>query len=211
MTFDLANTDKLNVFRQDLDRLGIKLLPPDINRSQPKFSVEFPAGAERGAVRYALAAARGVGVAAMEAVVAERERNGPFKDLTDFARRMDTKQVNKRQLEALVKAGAFDALEPNRARAFAAIETMLRFARLGGRRARQQPEQPVRRRCRAAPDAAEHRRTGRCTRSCRTSSRRSGSISRRTRSMPMPRRSSGWAPSAPASFPAGSPPAARRA
>jgi DNA polymerase-3 subunit alpha len=128
MTFDLSNTDKLNVFRQDLDRQGIKLLPPDINRSQPKFSVEFPQGAERGAVRYALAAARGVGVAAMEAVVSEREANGPFKDLTDFARRMDTKQVNKRQLEALVKAGAFDTLEPNRARAFAMIETMLRFA-----------------------------------------------------------------------------------
>jgi DNA polymerase III subunit alpha len=128
MTFDLSNTDKLNVFRQDLDRQGIKLLPPDINRSQPKFSVEFPEGAARGAVRYALAAARGVGVAAMEAVVAERATGGPFKDLTDFARRMDAKHVNKRQLEALVKAGAFDSLEPNRARAFAAIETMLRFA-----------------------------------------------------------------------------------
>jgi DNA polymerase-3 subunit alpha len=64
----------------------------------------------------------------MQAVVAERTANGPFKDLTDFARRMDTKQVNKRQLEALVKAGAFDTLEPNRARAYATIETMLRFA-----------------------------------------------------------------------------------
>jgi DNA polymerase III subunit alpha len=128
MTFDLSNTDKLNVFRQDLDRLGIKLLPPDINRSQATFSVEFGPGLEKGAVRYALAAARGVGIAAMQAVVAERDRSGPFKDLTDFARRMDTKQVNKRQLEALVKAGAFDGLEPNRARAFASIETMLRFA-----------------------------------------------------------------------------------
>ncbi len=128
MTFDLSNTDKLNVFRQDLDRQGIKLLPPDINRSQAKFSVEFAPGQERGAVRYALAAARGVGIAAMEALVAERERGGPFKDLGDFARRLDAKQINKRLLEALVKAGAFDSLEPNRARVFAAIETILRFA-----------------------------------------------------------------------------------
>ncbi len=128
MTFDIANTDKLNVFRQELERLKITLLPPDINRSQADFSVEFPPGEERGAVRYALAAAKGVGLAAMQALVAERERNGPFKDLADFARRLDTRQINKRQLEALVKAGAFDSLEPNRARVFAAIETILRFA-----------------------------------------------------------------------------------
>jgi DNA polymerase-3 subunit alpha len=128
MTFDMGNTDKLNLFRQELDRLGIKLLPPDINRSQPAFSVEFSGERKREAVRYALAAVRNVGHAAMIDLVAERSRNGAFKDLVDFARRVDAPHVNKRQLEGLVKAGAFDALDANRARAFAAIEMVLKLA-----------------------------------------------------------------------------------
>jgi DNA polymerase-3 subunit alpha len=128
MTLDLGNTDKLNLFRQELDRLGVKLLPPDINKSAAAFSVEYAPGATRGAVRYALAAIRNVGLAAMEALVAERAANGPFKNQLDFARRLDARQVNKRQLESLAKAGAFDALEPNRARVFAAIEVLLRLA-----------------------------------------------------------------------------------
>jgi DNA polymerase-3 subunit alpha len=125
MSFDLANTDKLAVFRQEIDRLGIALLPPDINRSEAAFSVEFAKDDEKGAVRYALAAIKGVGQAAMEALVAERKTNGAFRDLGDFARRVDPRQVNKRLLEQLVKAGALDPLEPNRARAFAAIELLL--------------------------------------------------------------------------------------
>ena len=125
MSFDLANTDKLATFRQELDRLGIPLLPPDVNRSEAAFSVEFAADDTKGAVRYALAAVKGVGQAAMEGLVAERKANGPFLDLGDFARRVDPRQVNKRLLEQLVKAGALDALEPNRARAFAAIEMVI--------------------------------------------------------------------------------------
>ncbi|MBM3523142.1 MAG: DNA polymerase III subunit alpha, partial [Alphaproteobacteria bacterium] len=125
MSFDLANTDKLAVFRQETERLGIALLPPDINSSEASISVEFVKGDPKGAVRYALAAVKGVGHAAMEALVAQRRANGPFKDLGDFARRVDPKQINKRLLEQLVKAGALDSLEPNRARAFAAIELVL--------------------------------------------------------------------------------------
>jgi DNA polymerase-3 subunit alpha len=126
MTLDLGNTDKLNVFRQELDRLGIKLLPPDINRSDVDFAVEdTPSGA---VIRYALAAVKGVGAAAMQAVVAERKANGRFKDLFDFARRVDTKSFNKRQFESLVKAGAFDALNPNRAQSFQACDLLLRYA-----------------------------------------------------------------------------------
>ena len=128
MTFDMGNTDKLNLFRQELDRLGIELLPPDINRSLPGFSVEFSGESKQGAVRYALAAVRNVGHAAMVDLVAERSGGGPFKDLFDFARRVDAPHVNKRQLEGLAKAGAFDALEANRARAFGAIETVLKLA-----------------------------------------------------------------------------------
>jgi DNA polymerase-3 subunit alpha len=126
MTLDLGNTDKLNVFRQECDRLGIKLLPPDVNRSEVGFAVE--AAGEAGAIRYALAAVKGVGAAAMEQIVAERAAHGPFTDLGDFAARLDPKHFNKRQFESLVKAGAFDAIAPNRAQAFAAIELLLRHA-----------------------------------------------------------------------------------
>ncbi|HEY1301091.1 MAG TPA: DNA polymerase III subunit alpha [Stellaceae bacterium] len=133
MTLDLGNTDKLNLFRQELVRLGIRLLPPDINRSQPAFSVEQaspdPAnGASKPAIRYALAAVKGVGAEAMRVLVAERERSGRFRDLADFARRLDPKSFNRRQYESLAKAGAFDALEPNRAQTFAAAEMLLRQA-----------------------------------------------------------------------------------
>ncbi len=126
MTYDMHNTDKLNVFRQDLDRLKIKLLPPDINKSGPDFWVEQ--SGDGLAVRYALAALKNVGAAAMEALVAERKKNGPFKSMADFAKRVDGKAINKRQMENLVRAGAFDSLEPNRAKLFDGIETVMREA-----------------------------------------------------------------------------------
>jgi DNA polymerase-3 subunit alpha len=127
MTYDMANTDKLNSFRQELDRLKIRLLPPDINRSRPDFGVErIQDGAL--AIRYALAALKNVGEGAMKAVAEERDRAGPFKDLVDFARRVDTRQLNRRQMENLVKAGAFDGLEKNRGKVFKNVETLLRFA-----------------------------------------------------------------------------------
>ncbi len=125
MTLDLGNTDKLNTFRQELDRLGIRLLSPDINRSGAEFTVEaLPDGSR--AIRYALGAVKGVGVEAMKALVAERESNGPFKDVFDVVRRVDPRTLNKRQMESLVRAGAFDGLEPNRGRLAAGIDTVLR-------------------------------------------------------------------------------------
>jgi DNA polymerase-3 subunit alpha len=130
MTLDLGNTDKLNVFRQELDRLGIRLLPPDINRSEVTFAVEPDPGGGRAAIRYALAAVKGVGTQAMSELVAERGRGGQFKDLVDFARRLDTRSFNRRQFEHLAKAGAFDSLNPNRAQTFAAAEPLLRQASL---------------------------------------------------------------------------------
>jgi DNA polymerase-3 subunit alpha len=126
MTLDLGNTDKLNTFRQECERVGIKLLPPDINRSDPDFAVEDTP--EGPAIRYALAAIKGVGAQAMRAVVEERKANGPFKDLFDFARRLDLKNFNKRQLENLARAGAFDRLNANRAQTFAAAELLMRHA-----------------------------------------------------------------------------------
>ena len=130
MTLDLNNTDKLNVFRQELERLGIPLMPPDINASGARFTVA-PAPGEangKGAIRYALAAIKNVGEAAMEELVAERQAGAPFKDPFDFARRLDNRVVNKRQLENLVRAGAFDGLVPNRKSVFDRIEMLLRHA-----------------------------------------------------------------------------------
>lgn len=127
MTLDLGNTDKLNVFRQELSRLGIKLLPPDINRSRATFSVEALEDGSR-AIRYALAAVRNVGQGAVEALVRERESNGRFRDLRDLASRLDARSLNKRQLENLVCAGALDGLNRNRRQTFEAVESILRQA-----------------------------------------------------------------------------------
>jgi DNA polymerase-3 subunit alpha len=130
MTLDLGNTDKLNVFRQELNRLDIRLLAPDINRSEVTFSVELDQKSGKPAIRYALAAVKGVGAQAMAELVAERNTRGRFKDLADFSRRLDAKSFNRRQFEGLAKAGAFDSLNPNRAQTFAAAELLLRQASL---------------------------------------------------------------------------------
>ena len=127
MTYDMGNTDKLNVYRQELQRLGIALLPPDINRSERDFTVEVQDDG-KGAIRYALAAVKNVGGAAMDSVVEERLAGGPFQSLADFARRVDVKQINKRQIENLARAGAFDGLSPNRAQVYQAAETIVRHA-----------------------------------------------------------------------------------
>lgn len=127
MTLDLGNTDKLNVFRRELDRLEIDLLSPDINKSYATFAVEDQK------IRYAMAALKGVGAQAMHALVAERETKGKFSSLADFAGRLDPKIMNKRQLEALIAAGGFDSLNPNRAQLTASIEQILGFAQIASR------------------------------------------------------------------------------
>jgi len=130
MTLDVGNTDKLNQFRAELGRLGIALLPPDINRSEVDFAVEVDPKTGNPAIRYALAAVKGVGAQAMRDLLVERAANGRFKDLFDFARRLDARSFNRRQFESLVKAGAFVALNPNRAQSLAAIDLLLRQASL---------------------------------------------------------------------------------
>lgn len=126
MTYDMANTDKLNIFKEDAAHHGIPTLPPDINASEAAFSVEEAAGGL--AIRYALGAVKNVGVHAMEELAGERAKGGRFQDLGDFARRMDPRAINKRTLENLAKAGAFDCLTPNRRQAHDAVETVLRHA-----------------------------------------------------------------------------------
>jgi len=122
MSFDMALTDKLGIFVEDMRRGGVECLAPDINLSHAFFTVE------NGAVRYALGALKGVGEKAMEALVEERERGGPFTSLEDFAARIDPRLLNRRQLESLAAAGAFDSIKPERAALFAAAETILAHA-----------------------------------------------------------------------------------
>ncbi|MFT5540598.1 MAG: DNA polymerase-3 subunit alpha, partial [Alphaproteobacteria bacterium] len=127
MTLDMGNTDKLNIFRQELVRLGIELLAPEVNASEAGFTVEQSETGNK-AIRYALGAIKGVGAAAMESLGAERAANGPFKDLFDFALRCDSKVVNKRQVEHLAASGAFDTLHPNRAEVHANVDVLTQQA-----------------------------------------------------------------------------------
>jgi DNA polymerase-3 subunit alpha len=127
MCFDMHQTDKLAIFMDDMRRLDVVCHPPDINQSDAEFTVETNAHGEH-AVRYALGGIKNVGERAMEVLVAERTAAGLFKSLDDFANRVDPSQINRRSLENLAAAGAFDALEPNRAGVHCAAETLLAAA-----------------------------------------------------------------------------------
>jgi DNA polymerase-3 subunit alpha len=118
MTLDLNNTDKLSEFRAEAQRLGIKVEAPNINRSGASFEVAD------GTIYYALAALKGVGPQAIEQIVEERKK-GLFTSLADFAGRVSPRAVNKRIIESLAAAGAFDTLEPNRARVFVGADAIL--------------------------------------------------------------------------------------
>lgn len=119
MSLDITNPEKLFFFKEECKKIGIEVLKPDVNYSFADFAVE------KGKIRYALAAIKGVGAASMQAIADERIAHGPYKDLSDFIHRTDFKQINRRQLEQLAKAGAFDSLEPNRGKIFANIETII--------------------------------------------------------------------------------------
>ena len=121
MTLEMGNTDKLAEFRAEAERLGLKVEPPSINRSGVEFDVDG------NTIYYALAALRGVGRQAVESMIAARGER-PFADLADFGQRINPRAVNKRVLESLVAAGAFDTIEPNRARANAAVDALLATA-----------------------------------------------------------------------------------
>ncbi len=124
---DSNNTERLAILRQEVVRMEIELLPPDVNYSYPRFSVEQMEDGTK-AIRYALGALKGVGEAAMQSVVDEREANGKYKDIYDFAKRVDSKAINKRQMESLVKAGAFDNMNDNRAQLLASCGMLLKYS-----------------------------------------------------------------------------------
>jgi DNA polymerase-3 subunit alpha len=126
MSLAQANTEKLASLRQDAIRLGIEVLPPDINRSCADFTVEKKADGTL-AIRYALGAVKRVGFTAMEQVVVARSKRA-FSDLADFASRLDPRATTRGQIEVLAKAGAFDSLTSNRAQVFTLAETIIRRA-----------------------------------------------------------------------------------
>ncbi|MGB3472715.1 MAG: DNA polymerase III subunit alpha [Erythrobacter sp.] len=135
MCFDMHQSEKLTIFVDDARRYpvankegggGVEVLPPDINASEARFTVQQT---DHGyGVRYALAGIRNVGEKAMEQIVAEREANGPFESLKDLCDRLPQGSMNRRQLEGLICAGALDGLEPNRALLFANADMLLAVA-----------------------------------------------------------------------------------
>ena len=118
MTYDMANTDKLNDFRRDAQRLGIDVVPPSVVHSHRIFEV----GENR--IFYSLAAIKGIGEAAVEHIV-EKRAEKPFKSLEDFLTRIDPKTVNRRVLESLINAGALDSFGHDRARLMAGLDRMI--------------------------------------------------------------------------------------
>jgi DNA polymerase-3 subunit alpha len=138
---EINNTDKISVFVGECKRMGIPILPPDVNRSALKFipekldaaapSVPHPGDdaasppSQAGGIRYGLAAIKNVGEGAMEAAIRERESGGPFTSLEDFCRRLDSRIANRKMLESLVKCGAFDFLGRERTELFDCIEESL--------------------------------------------------------------------------------------
>jgi DNA polymerase-3 subunit alpha len=123
LSADMDNTDKVVILIEDCHRMELEVLSPDINRSIYKFSV--PADDQ---VLYGLGAIKGVGEAALEGIIEERENNGVYKDLYDFCLRIDSRKVNKRVMEALIKSGTLDNLGPNRASLSARLQNTLQMA-----------------------------------------------------------------------------------
>jgi DNA polymerase-3 subunit alpha len=142
---EINNTDKISTFVGECKRMGIPILPPDVNRSGFKFTPEKTVAAvydDRAegtgghrpplqgddAIRYGLAAIKNVGQGAMELAIAEREARGEFASLEDFCRRLDSRIANRKMLESLVKCGAFDFIGRDRAELFACIDDSLAAA-----------------------------------------------------------------------------------
>ena len=123
MTVEMDDTDKLRVLFEDAVKMGMSFEPPDVNRGRYRFE---PVSDK--VIRYGLGAVKGTGQQAIEALVAARESGGPFTSLFDFCVRVDRSRINKRAIEALIKGGAFDALQLNRAALMASLERAMDFA-----------------------------------------------------------------------------------
>lgn len=124
---EIHNTDKIGVFVSECHRMGLEILPPDLNASQLRFSPETAPNGSK-AIRYGLAAIKNCGEGAMAIAIEDRERNGKYATLDEFASRLDSKAVNKRILENLVKAGALDWTEESRSGMFGRLEQVVASA-----------------------------------------------------------------------------------
>jgi len=122
MNCDLHLTDKLNVYHQEVKRLGIEIIPPCVNRCEAKFSVK---GSK---VSYALGGLKNVGAEAMRLITDARAEGGEFSDLFDFARRVDLKRVGKRPMEMLARAGGFDLLDGNRRKCLESVDKLVAYS-----------------------------------------------------------------------------------
>ncbi|PCH93395.1 MAG: DNA polymerase III subunit alpha, partial [Rhodobacteraceae bacterium] len=122
MNCDMHLTDKLNVFHQEVKRLGIEVIPPCVNRSEALFSVKD------GKVVYALGGLKNVGAEAMRLITDARLEGGEFQDLFDFARRVDLKRVGKRPMEMLARAGGFDQLDGNRRKCLESVDGLVAYS-----------------------------------------------------------------------------------
>ena len=127
LSADMNNTDNVHVFYEDCLANGVEVLGPDINRSEFRFKP-----LDEKQVLYGLGAIRGTGWSAIEVILAARESGGPFKDLFDFCLRLDLRKVNRRVIESLIRAGAFDKLEPNRAALLAGVGMAIEAAEQSG-------------------------------------------------------------------------------
>ena len=121
MNCDMHLTDKLAVYKREADRMGIETVAPCVNRSAPSFTVTG------GKIIYALGALKGVGLEAMR-MITDARGDTPFRDMNDFARRVDMRRVGKRPLEMLARAGAFDALEPSRAKVLKSLDGLVAWS-----------------------------------------------------------------------------------
>ena len=126
MSADMNNTDNIQIFFEDCKPNGVELLPPDINQSGFEF---IPINTSQ--VLYGLGAIKGTGLAAIELILESREKLGPFKNLFDFCARLDLRKVNRRVVESLIRGGAFDTLEPNRASLLASVNLAITAAEQG--------------------------------------------------------------------------------
>ncbi len=122
MNCDIHLTDKLSLYKQEVDNLSLNLIPPCVNKSKPYFSVS------NGELYYALGALKNVGIGSMNQIISNRNESGEFKDIFDFSRRVDLRRLGKRPLEMLIRAGALDCLNPNRRLLFESIEILVSYS-----------------------------------------------------------------------------------
>ncbi|MGR6758650.1 DNA polymerase III subunit alpha [Aeromonas veronii] len=123
MTADMDNTDKIVTLVDECQRMGLTVIPPDVNTGRYRFSVN-----EDGHIVYGIGAVKGVGEGPIDAILSARDRDGPFRDLFDFCNRVDIKKLNKRVMEKLILSGAMDRLGPHRAALMATLEEAMRAA-----------------------------------------------------------------------------------